>query len=399
MEDWGGGWIFRRSQPQQHGYVDVIDELDVCGWTHPPVRVSISVDGKIVGEGRITEPRLDAQAVGYDDARGFSFRLGRHLKPGANLVEVSFPNSTIVPGGRKIVHYDPTRRIDDHWSKQYSDKEALIVRWWQSEQIVSHINRHICGEHLPGLSMGLYRWLLKDYGPFPVKKGVSVGCGEGTKEMDVLRAGIVQEFDLFELSAFAIDSARATAVRSGLQDRMHFHHGNAFDYAGPYDLVFWNNSLHHMFDVAFALSWSKEVLRPGGFLVMDEYVGPTRMQFPQWILDDNTAYRESLPATYKVNPYDRSSILPDRVENPDPDILFEIDPSEAADSDNILPQLEVQFPGARKKLTGGMIYHLGLNDILHNFHNDLSEIGRMLEWDDRLLARGATQYAVAVARR
>jgi SAM-dependent methyltransferase len=382
-----------------HGYVDVIDAQQIYGWASPPIAVTVSVNGVTVGAALITEPRQDARDAGYDEACGFHYRLGRYLRPGENLVEVRFSNGKPMPGGNAIIYYDVAQLIDEHWSKEYADKHNLVTRWWQSDLIVSHINQRVCGEYLPGLSLGLYRWLLKEYGPFPLNRGVSVGCGEGSKEMDVLRAGIVNEFELFELSTFAIASGRAAAARSGFRDRMHFRHGNAFEHAAQYDLVFWNNSLHHMFDVRSALSWSKDVLRPGGLLVMDEYVGPTRFQFPQWVLDENTAYRKSLPLEYKINPFDRTQMTTDTVENPDLDVLFEIDPSEAADSSNILPELDRQFPGAQIKLTGGLIYHLGLNDILHNFHNDVSEIHRMLRWDDKLLAQGGTQYGVAVARR
>jgi SAM-dependent methyltransferase len=389
----------QRMSDYLHGHVDVIDIRTVYGWVNTPATVTISVNGKQVGEAQLAEPRQDARDAGYPDARAFVYSLIRHLKPGENLVQVAFPDGNLVSGGTAVVHFDHDQVVDDHWSKQYLSPEQLVTRWWHCDRIVSHINMRVCGEYLPGPSHGLYRWLLKEYGPLPRQKGVSVGCGDGRKEMDVLESGIVREFDLYELSTAAIAAGRDAAAQSGLQDRMHFHHGDALGHVGPYDLVFWNNSLHHMSDVGSALSWSKDVLRPDGLLIMDEYVGPTRWQYPQWVLNENTAYRKSLPPAYKVNPFDRTQILADAVENPAVDALIEMDPSEAADSSNILPELNKKFPKAEIKLTGGIIYSLGINDILHNFYQDVSEIDRMLQWDDRLLMRGATLYAVAVARK
>jgi len=131
---------------------------------------------------------------------------------------------------------------------------------------------------------------------------------------------------------------------------------------------------------------------------MDEYVGPSRMQFPQWVLDANTSYRQSLPPHYKLNPYTHGELVADKMVNASIDDMIYWDPSEAADSSNIISALKLFFPDAKIRLTGGMIYHLGLNDILHNIHDNIEEIRRALALDDQLTERGVSQYAVAVAR-
>jgi SAM-dependent methyltransferase len=381
-----------------HGYVDVVDRYAVQGWASPPDAVKVFVNGVPVGHATVTAAREDARAAGQPNARGFLFRLSRHLKPGGNRIVVTFSDGSPVPAGDVGLNYDPGQIIDDHWSDQYSNKIAPIVRWWQSDLIVRHVNERVCGEQVSGLSQGLYRWLLRDFGPLPLRHGVSVGCGEGVKEIEALRLGLVEQFDLFELSAFAIEAGRKAAEGERLADRMVFHHGDALERLDFYDLVFWNNSLHHMPDVHAALSWSRRVLRPGGLLVMDEYVGPSRMQFPQWVLDANTSYRQSLPPHYKLNPYTHGELVADKMVNASIDDMIYWDPSEAADSSNIISALKLFFPDAKIRLTGGMIYHLGLNDILHNIHDNIEEIRRALALDDQLTERGVSQYAVAVAR-
>lgn len=98
----------------------------------------------------------------------------------------------------------------------------------------------------------------------------------------MLRKGIVGRFDLFELSHERVAHGRAAAVKGGVAERASFHVQDAFarDEADQYDLVYWNNALHHMFDVRQAFLWSREKLRPGGWLVMDDYVDATRFQWP-----------------------------------------------------------------------------------------------------------------------
>jgi SAM-dependent methyltransferase len=384
--------------PLYSGHLDAADASGVVGWSDPPSEVTVIVNGASVGNAQIGEARLDARDAGYRKAAGFFFEIARYLKPGKNILEVVFPNGDPVCGSPKTIDYDPAASIDEHWSTQYSHKTPLILRWWQHDRIVCHINERVCGDAIPGQSHGLYRWLLHDFGPFPLKHGVSVGAGEAAKEIDVVRLGIVEQFDLFELSTVAIETGRQAIVRDGLADRMSFRHGNAFEQVGPYDLVFWNNSLHHMYDVDEAVSWSFNVLRPGGLFVFDEYVGPTRMQFSEYVLDINTLYRRLLSHEYLIDPCSSGQIL-DAVHNVDVDALLTLDPSEAADSDNILPSIKKHFPDAVIKPTGGCVYHLGLNDILHNLRNDEAEIARALMLDDQLTERGLTQYAVGIARK
>jgi hypothetical protein len=87
------------------------------------------------------------------------------------------------------------------------------------------------------------------------------------------------------------------------------------------------------------------------------------------------------------------------VTNIDVDQLIQFDPSEAMDSDRILPCLARWFPDAQVRLLGGAIYHCGLSDVIHNLMADgaTQEIARALELDDMLLQQGHTHYASAIA--
>ena len=45
-----------------------------------------------------------------------------------------------------------------------------------------------------------------------------------------------------------------------------------------FDLVFWDNSLHHMKDARQAVQYSYEILKEGGFLYCNDYIGASRFQ-------------------------------------------------------------------------------------------------------------------------
>lgn len=118
-----------------------------------------------------------------------------------------------------------------HWSSQKPGDFKL--RWWQSDYIIRHINHRVCGEAIPGLSAGAYR-LLAEMGP--LRTAVSIGCGEGDKEMQLLQSGIVQHFDLYELSTDRVERGRAKLARSGLAERATFHVADGISTAtGPFD--------------------------------------------------------------------------------------------------------------------------------------------------------------------
>ncbi len=96
--------------------------------------------------------------------------------------------------------------------------------------------------------------------------GVSTGCGEGAKEIDLLKSGVVQRFDLYEISKTRIDKCLSLADKFGVADRINIRQVNAFDepVTARYDLVYWNNALHHMLDVSKAIQWSFDCLQVGG---------------------------------------------------------------------------------------------------------------------------------------
>lgn len=167
-----------------------------------------------------------------------------------------------------------------------------------------------------------------------------------------------------------------------------------------YDLIYWNNSLHHMLDVDAALHWSLKHLQPGGILAMDDFVGPTRFQWTETNLLAATLARSLMTDSQLVHP-GTGVQLSRQIERPNPRDLAYEDPTEAADSSSILPAISRYFPDAEVILTGGCIYHLALNDVIGHLeaeeHSDFLQ--SMLELDNWLVRQGQTHYAVALARK
>jgi SAM-dependent methyltransferase len=281
--------------------------------------------------------------------------------------------------------------------------------------ILRHVNKVVCGSSVDGPWTGLQQRMceLTEHGTFSC--GISVGCGSAGKELALLQKGIVRHFDLYELCPERLEQGKREAARLGLTDRASFHARSplAQNINEQYDLVYWNNALHHMPDALQALQWSRNCLLPGGWLVMDDYVGASRFQWPDSQLRIASRIRRALPdrlrqvcestdrATHTNQSVPPKQMFTSQVTRPSVAGMIASDPSEAADSANILPALKRIFPDARIIPTGGVIYNLALKDVIANFDDvrDAALLADLLEYDAILAEQGETQYACAFAHK
>lgn len=154
-----------------------------------------------------------------------------------------------------------------HWSRVVPTPAR--AHWWQSQRICGHINQRYCGVPAAGTHGGDIELLRRVSGGVRLERAVSVGCGLAFHELKLIEAGVVGHFTLFEISQARADQALASSRRMGLADRISVHVGEdamADRPGAAYDLVYWKDALHHMFDARAAVQWSRRVLKPGGLL-------------------------------------------------------------------------------------------------------------------------------------
>lgn len=279
------------------------------------------------------------------------------------------------------------------------------ARWWQWPRIISFQNELVCGKPLEGWNAGLIMRLKERLGGRVLKQGVSIGCGNGSKEMALVQAGVVESFDLFEISDVRMKQGRELHARHGLQDRMRWHTKDGLahleSHTGSYDLVFWDNSLHHMMDTTRAVLLSYRALSRGGFFAMNDFVGATRFQWSERTLQYGSFLRASLPQHYLRKPSDPSKQIPRVIVRPNFQRMIETDPSEAADSDNIIPAIKKHLPNPTIWNVGGAIYHIGLSDVLANFdaERDAGMFEAVLVLERALIELGEEHYSVCLSQK
>ena len=286
-----------------------------------------------------------------------------------------------------------------YWSAQ---RNTGRTRYWKVPAIIKHVNKLICGRPLDGYSSGLVDLLRTKLNGKTLRKGISIGCGAGLKEIKLLKEGLVDSFDLYEISQNRVDQGLEIARKEMVSDRIRFFCRDVYSEELPnesYDLVYWDSALHHMLCTKRAIKWSYDKLVTGGIFLMHDYIGASRFQWPQEQLNIASKIRKLLPDSYLKSPFVQTEMLSRCLVRPNLHELIAKDPTEAADSDNIIPAINSIFLNAEIKYLGGVIYHLALNDILANFDDfkDAPLLQSLLMIDELLANDEMNHFAVAYA--
>ena len=133
---------------------------------------------------------------------------------------------------------------------------------------------------------------------------------------------------------------------------------------------------------------------------MDDFVGSSRFQWSDEELEIATKVRRIFKGSnYLSNPKYSFLSLPIKIKRPKKEKIIKKDPSEAADSDRIIDSVYKYFPNAVIKNTGGLVYHLVLSDMIHNFDekNDKIIIELLMIIDELYSKLGQNHYGVALA--
>jgi SAM-dependent methyltransferase len=130
---------------------------------------------------------------------------------------------------------------------------------------------------------------------------VSLGCGEGALERDLLFKGICSSILGIDISAGALELARSRAAARGLTG-VEYRQGDLNSLNLPsrsFDAAFFHQALHHVEDLDGCLSAMASALKPGGLLYLDEYVGPSRQEWIPALIAEADRFFVSLPAAIK----------------------------------------------------------------------------------------------------
>lgn len=286
----------------------------------------------------------------------------------------------------------------EYWTN-YKEDEGR-TRWWQSPAIIRHYNKTICGKEIDGWNAGPVK-LLDEKRLIPLGgfgKAISIGCGNAMKEISLIKEGIVKYFTCVDIAEGMIERAIRNAKENNVESQIEFICGDIYsilDRKENYDFVFWDNSLHHMEDAYKAVEISLALLKRGGLFFCNDFIGNKRFQWSDMQMVIVNGIRLYLTDNYfkstNGNMFRKYLVAPP-IEN-----MLMIDPSEAADSENIIPAVKKYFKQPQIINTGGLVYHLCLENILRNMPEDSEILKYMLSLDDQTIDFGLSLYAFIYA--
>jgi SAM-dependent methyltransferase len=296
-------------------------------------------------------------------------------------------------------------RISQVWNQKTVGPTKL--HWSRVPQIAKHVSVKFdpsvtkIGKEgaLTGFAQRLAR-LAKDQ---PFARAISIGCGFARHERYLLGQNIVTHFDLFDLAEGRLKKAKLLYAQHGVLDRATFSATDPFheNHEARYDLVFWKSALHHMMSAQHAVEWSWRALKPNGIFAMWDFVGPTRFQWSMRNLHYLNAFRSALPERFFRRGDDPSKFYRTTVRRRSIAEMIAADPSEAADSANIIPSVLIYFPNAKIVPLGGAIY-CNLGGVLDNISADPDAdmiLQHALQIDDLLLELGEYHLAACIVRK
>lgn len=287
-----------------------------------------------------------------------------------------------------------------HWDARVEQVESATPQGWLDVELVEleHIRPRISGD--PAVPY-LQHFLSAHLPHAPVNRLLSLGCGGGNLERDLIALGAADHIDASDVSAGSIELARRLAAEQGLGERIHYWVADLNRDTLPesaYDAVVIKQALHHFENLEHVYRQIRGSLRPGGLFMFNEFVGPTRFQWTDLQLGHMNRLLGELPKAI------RTALPVVEIRRPLVCDMIALDPSESVRSAELLPLLENEFEILELKPYGGTLLHILLSYLLPVIDwNDPRHIellrGLMVE-EGRLLDAGEipSDFAYVVAR-
>jgi ubiquinone/menaquinone biosynthesis C-methylase UbiE len=287
-------------------------------------------------------------------------------------------------------------KIRNAWAHTHSHP----VNWWDIPAIERRWNYLITGDSEISYQEYICQKYLKND-----LRALSIGCGTGQREIQWAKLGVFDKIDAYDISIpriqTAIDNARAQHV-----DIINFCACDIYNIdilEEYYDVVLAEGSLHHFSPLDKILKTIRRSLKFDGYLIVNDFVIPTRFQWNDRQLEVANSLLHIFPDKYRK--LYNNTINKDKIYRPSRLRMILNDPSEAIESSSITPSLYSRFNVIEAKNYGGTLLHLLFNGIAHHFLNDDKEITQWLKLcfdiEDYLMAMEniKSDYAIFICKK
>ena len=279
-------------------------------------------------------------------------------------------------------------QVAEFWDKNLKirSKKTTRLSWLESPIIL-----HECLDLLPleDRKVSVEQWLSwfkEKYLTETVNLGLSLGAGDGTLERHAILLDMCHQMEAFDISPLSIQTAFDFNKEQDLHHKINLEVADLNTIVleeNKYDVIFGSMIIHHIKNLENLFTEIKRSLKPGGFLVVNEYIGPSQFQMTDEQIEPIEKILDLLPDHLKrdIHSGDVRKFCP----QPSIEYMNENDPSEAVRSAEIVKIMEEKLQIIEKVDYGGTIMHQLLHGIIDNFddhnqeHVSLIKLIRYLE--------------------
>ncbi|MBD8049730.1 class I SAM-dependent methyltransferase [Limnohabitans radicicola] len=289
----------------------------------------------------------------------------------------------------------------DDWQRSQPANQNVYTDWGDHPTVFRAVMRHALG----GESENFFTFLQKNYPSCATGHALSLCCGDGAFEQQLLERGVFFQITGLELSPERIAQGRA---RMSAQNAMRLDFLEKDVNQGEFgkclfDVIFAKAALHHIQNLEGAFDGMVRSLKPGGLLVTIDFFGPSRFQWTDLQLQAcNEFWREHVPPALQR---EADGTLTPLITRPRVEDMVLMDPSEAARSNELQAMIYKYFDVLEDRALGGALLNLLLYghrvnrfDAMDPVHNDVLE--RAVAKERNLMAQGllSSDFRFIVAR-
>ena len=290
-------------------------------------------------------------------------------------------------------------RVERTWGEENIWTAGDIRHWLQHPLIQTRLHSFTADAS----SCNRYEYFINHYlkDRLPVERALTLGSGNGELERGLCHYNFAKEHVGIDISSDAMRKAQESAVAAGHRHIVYREGELNSIRLEPehYDVVFGVSSIHHVEKLEHLFEQVRLALKPGGYLFMDEYIGPNRFQWTDEQLRLMNDALAELPDSLKQSVSKRGETKHQVIRKTVADVTRS-DPSEAVRSSEIMTLLPKYFRIVEFKGYGGGLIHELLYDIAGNFKEEnagsLERLQELCKREDELMAAGKLGHDFAV---